>query len=43
MNLTYQPNGILVEPTKSEFLEIVNNFIKKHIKEYKKFIEGVAG
>jgi len=34
---------MLVEPTKKEFLKIVHDFIQKHHKEYKNFIEGVAG
>jgi len=43
LNLTFQPNGILLEPTKKEFLEIVNDFIKLHIKEYQQFCKmGVA-
>ena len=43
MNLTFQPNGILVDLDKTEFLEIVNDFINEHIEEYKNFCMGVAG
>lgn len=47
MDLTYHPNGILgilVEPTKTEFLKIVNDFIKQHTEEFKTFCKtmGVA-
>lgn len=46
MKLTSQPNGILgilIEPTETEFLEIVNDFIRQHKKEYKNFCKNSMG
>lgn len=41
--MSFQPNGILVELDKNDFLEIVQDFIRQRQTEYKNFCKGVAG